>query len=82
MQHMLNTMNADVSTKDDVWYVDSGACNHMTSRGEWFRDPKNPETPSYVEIGDIQLILLLTLGMCHCLCRIYQKCAIDWLAKA
>ena len=35
MQHMMNTMIAHVSTKDDVWYVDSGASNHMKSHGEW-----------------------------------------------
>ena len=52
MQHMMNTVTADVSTKDDVWYVDSGASNHMTSCGEWFRELKDPETPGYVEIGD------------------------------
>ena len=34
MQHVMNTMTAENPTKDDVWYVDSGASNHMTSRGE------------------------------------------------
>jgi hypothetical protein len=50
---MLNTMAANVSTSvDKVWYVDSGASNHMTYHGEWFRDVKNLEKPGYVEIGD------------------------------
>jgi len=32
VQHMMNLVNVDVSTNaDDVWYVDSGASNHMTS---------------------------------------------------
>jgi hypothetical protein len=49
VQHMLNTMAANV---DNVWYVDSGASNHMTYHGEWFRDVKNLEKPGYVETGD------------------------------
>ena len=36
MQH--NAMTADVHANEDVWYVDSGASNHMTSHGEWFRE--------------------------------------------
>jgi hypothetical protein len=50
---MLNTVAANVSTNvDNVWYVDSGASNHMTHHGEWFRDVKNLEKPGYVEMGD------------------------------
>jgi hypothetical protein len=53
MQHMLDTMAANVSTNaDNVWYVDSGAFNHMTYHGEWFRDVKNLEKLGYVEMGD------------------------------
>jgi hypothetical protein len=53
VQHMLNTVVANVSTNvDNVWYVDSGASNHMTYHGEWFRDVKNLEKPGYVETGD------------------------------
>ena len=37
---------------DDIWYVDLGASNHMTSHGEWFKDMRNPEKPGYVETGD------------------------------
>jgi len=33
---------------NNVWYVDSGASNHMTSHGEWFRDAK--ELKTYLEI--------------------------------
>ena len=40
------------SCKEDVWYVDSGASNHMTSHGEWFKEMKDPEKPGYVETGD------------------------------
>jgi hypothetical protein len=50
---MLNTVAANVSTSvDNVWYVDSGASNHMTYHGEWFRDVKNLEKPGYVVTGD------------------------------
>ncbi len=37
---------------NNVWYVDSGASNHMTSHGEWFRDIKDLKTPGFVETGD------------------------------
>jgi hypothetical protein len=37
---------------NNVWYVDSGVSNHMTSHGEWFRDTKDLKTPGFVEIGD------------------------------
>ena len=53
MQHVMNSVSADVaSCKEDVWYVDSGASNHMTSHGEWFKEMKDPEIPGYVEAGD------------------------------
>ena len=52
MQHMVNAMTADVHASEDVWYVGSGASNHMTSRGEWFRDMKELNAPGYVETGD------------------------------
>jgi len=37
MQHMANSMIGGVSD-NNVWYVESGVSNHMTSHGEWFRD--------------------------------------------
>jgi hypothetical protein len=37
---------------NNVWYVDYGASNHMTSHGEWFRDIKDLKTPGFVETGD------------------------------
>lgn len=52
MKHMINTMTADVSTKNNVWYVDLGASSNMTSCGEWFREIKDPKTPGYVETGE------------------------------
>ena len=53
MQHMLNSMSTDVSTcGENVWYVDSGASNHMISHGEWFKAMQTLERLGYVEIGD------------------------------
>ena len=52
MQHVMSTMTAENPTKDNVWYVDSGASNHMTSCGEWFRDMRKPEVSRFVQIGD------------------------------
>jgi hypothetical protein len=37
---------------NNVWYVDSGASNHMTSHGKWFRNIKDLKTPGFVETGD------------------------------
>ena len=44
------TMQDDM--RDDVWYVDLGASNHMTTRGNWFKELDAMRTPSYVETGD------------------------------
>ena len=52
MQHVMNTMIAKNPTKDDVWYVGSGAFNHMTSCGEWFRDMRKPEVLGFMQTGD------------------------------
>ena len=44
MQHMINSMSIDVSTLgENVRYVDSGASNHMTGHGEWFKEMQNLE---------------------------------------
>jgi hypothetical protein len=37
---------------NNVWYLDSGASNHMFSHGEWFRDTKDLKTLGFVETGD------------------------------
>ena len=54
MQHMMNSMSAaNVSTcGENVWYVDSGASNHMTGHGEWFKEMQTLEKPGYVETID------------------------------
>ncbi len=51
MQHMANSMIGGISD-NNVWYVDSGASNHMISHGEWFRNTKDLKTLGFVETGD------------------------------
>ena len=51
---MVNTMTEDVHASDSVWYVDSGASNHMTSHGEWFKEMKQLDGPGYVETGYVE----------------------------
>ena len=40
MKHRTNSMSASTSNSalkpEDIWFVDSGASNHMTSHKEWF----------------------------------------------
>ena len=52
MRPMVNVMTNDVHASEDVWYVDFGASNHMTSCGEWFKNMKELNAPGYVETGD------------------------------
>ena len=61
---MLNSVSADnvSKCKDDVWYVDSGASNHMTSHAEWFNALRSPEKPGYVETGDDTAHLVKHVG--------------------
>ena len=49
MQHMMNTMFANVSCcGDNVWYVDLGALNHMTSHVEWFKSMQTLDNLGYM----------------------------------
>ena len=52
MQHVVNAVSENGVKDDCVWYVDSGASNHMTSHGEWFKEIQSPEKPGFVETGD------------------------------
>ena len=56
MKHRANSMSTAASTSalnpEDVWFVDFGASNHMTSHKEWFHELREPERPGYVETGD------------------------------
>ena len=53
MQHVMSAMSDDVpNDNDDVWYVNLGASNHMTSHGEWFKSMHDPEKLGFVETSD------------------------------
>mgnify|MGYP007109628935 FL=1 len=43
MRHKANSMKASSSKPNEVWYVDSGASNHMKSHEEWFSYLEKPE---------------------------------------
>ena len=45
-------MVVNTSKPNEVWYVDSGASNHMTSHKEWFSYLEKPEKQGVFEIGD------------------------------
>ena len=49
---MVNSMIENAADCKNVWFVDSGASNHMTNHGEWFSDVRNLKKLVYVEIGD------------------------------
>jgi len=48
---MANSIIGGVSD-NNVWYVDFGALNYMTSHGEWFKNTKDLKTLGFVETGD------------------------------
>ena len=52
MKHKANSMKTSTLKPNEVWYVDSGASNHMTSHAEWFAYLEKPEQPRGVETGD------------------------------
>ena len=45
-------MKKTTPKSDEVWFVDSGASNHMMSHEEWFSYLEKPDQPGVVEIGD------------------------------
>jgi len=48
---MANSMIGGVSD-NNVWYVDFGVSNHMTSHGKWFKDTKDLKTLGFMETSD------------------------------
>jgi hypothetical protein len=48
---MANSMTGGV-LHNNVWYVDSGALNHMINHGKWFKDTKDLKTLGFVGTGD------------------------------
>jgi len=63
MQHIANSMIGGV-IDNNVWYVDFGASNHITSHGKWFRNVKDLKTlhiPSH------------KLARFHCPCKMSKQ---------
>ena len=52
MKYKANSMAVSTSKPKEVWYVDSGASNHMTNHKEWFSTLEKSEQPGVVETGD------------------------------
>jgi hypothetical protein len=52
MKHCANSMEASTSKLKEVWYVDSGTCNHMTNHEDWFTNLHEPKQPGNMETGD------------------------------
>ena len=53
MKHKANSMKARTLKPNEIWYVDSGASNHMTSHEEWVSYLERPEQPGVIETGDV-----------------------------
>jgi hypothetical protein len=51
-RHKEKSMEQITPRTDEVWYLDSGASNHMTSHKEWFSYLEKPKNPRVVAIGD------------------------------
>jgi transposase InsO family protein len=62
MRHRANSMITSASQPHDVWFVDSGASNHMTSHQEWFMNLREPERPGVVETGDDSTHMIQHIG--------------------
>ena len=51
-RHEENSMKHTTPRSEEVWYVDSGASNHMKSHKEWFSYLEKPMQPGVVTTGD------------------------------
>ena len=55
IRHKEKSMKKTTPKLDKVWYVGSGASNHMTSHKEWFSyfdKPEKPEQQGVIRTGD------------------------------
>jgi hypothetical protein len=51
-RHEENSVKRNAPSSEEVWYLDSGASNHMTRRKEWFSYLEKPKNPGVVSTGD------------------------------
>jgi hypothetical protein len=51
-RHEAKSIKPCTLRSDEVWYLDSGASNHMMSHKEWFSYLEKPKTPGVVATGD------------------------------
>ena len=49
MRHEANLMKKITLKSDELWYIDSGASNHMRSHEEWFSYMEKPKQTGVVE---------------------------------
>ena len=61
-RHEESSMKQTTPRSDEVWYVDSGASNHMTSHKEWFSYLEKPMQPGVVATGDDTLHPIANVG--------------------
>ena len=61
-RHEANSMKKTTPKSNEVWYVVSGASNHITSNKEWFLDLEKPEQPGVVVTGDDAPHLIENVG--------------------
>jgi hypothetical protein len=51
-RHEANSVKGSAPRTDEVWYLDSGASNHMTRHKEWFSYLEKLKNPGVVSTGD------------------------------
>ena len=61
-RHEANLMKKTTPKSDEVWYIDSGASNHMMSHKEWFSYLEKPMQPGVVATGDDTPHLIENVG--------------------
>ena len=62
MKDRANSMAVNTLKRNEVWYVDSRALNHMTSHEEWFSHLEKSKQSGVVKTGDDTLHLIKHVG--------------------
>ena len=61
-RHEANSMKKTTPKSEEVWYIDSGTSDHMTSHKEWFSYLEKPMQPGVVATGDETPHLIENIG--------------------